>query len=89
VKPVDVSALALSDLLAIANWLVDYASAKRANQFIDDFESVLEDLRRFPELGPLDINDRTRILRRGGYRFRYVIGQDRLTLLRITDPRRG
>jgi plasmid stabilization system protein ParE len=87
VIPVHLSARAESDFFARVTWLSE-RSTRRAVQFIDSFEGVLEDLRQFPELGTVAADGRTRILKRGGLRYLYVHVEGRVILLRLLDPRR-
>ena len=80
---VDVSDRARSDFLA----LVEYLYAPRARELIAAYTGMVDALREHPELGTLQTDGRTRVLRRGGYRFYYTFNADRVYVLRIADPR--
>lgn len=87
---VDLSARAVSDYLAIVEYICDY-SRTNAEMFIDAFESALEDLRAYPRLGMVEAqNDgATRIMRFGAYHhLTYRLLPDRVFVLRVKDGRR-
>jgi plasmid stabilization system protein ParE len=87
VKPVHIAEIAIDDLVAITQYILSY-STKAAGDFVDAFDKVLDDLRRFPEIGTLEPDAETRVLRRDKYLFIYIVESDHLELTRILDGRR-
>jgi len=81
---VDVDAAATADLLQQVDYLSDY-SAAAAERLIRDFEAVLEQLRRFPESGPVSrLNPELRNLRRHDHLFIYSYAAgDSVVVVRI------
>ena len=87
--PVHLDDQAEADLFATAEYLANWSS-QAAERFIQQFWSVVQDLRQFPELGQGPHREaRFRLLRRGPYQFVYELRDGDVLLLRILDGRRG
>jgi len=82
---VDVSAAAEAELLEFVENALTAAAGLR---ICDAFDSVCEDLRSFPELGPVEADGETRALHRAQLRWVYEVTDSGVRLLHIVNPRR-
>jgi toxin ParE1/3/4 len=87
---VRVSEQAQQDLLQITDDLCDF-SLGAARRFVDVFETVVSQLRAFPESGPVrpDLGEGSRVLIKGRWVFVYRLRTDTVEVSRILDARRG
>ena len=80
---VDVHPDAVAQFLQLVDQVSDYSS-ERAQALIEEYESVVEDLRHFPDLGRESrVSPGSRVLVRRGYLYWYERRSDHLVIFQI------
>jgi len=82
VRQFDISDSALTEMLAIMEW---YGRLK-AERIESAYLSLRHDLPRFPELGGLEGDGRTRVLHRAELYWVYEVLDDCVRVLGVLDP---
>ena len=78
----DVSDSALAEMLAIMDWY----GRRKAERVERAYLSLRLDLPRFPELGTLETDGRTRVLHRAELYWVYEVVDDCVRILSVLDP---